>query len=392
MSWYEVETERVGFWEHDYAIPTYSVDPRIVQVYVVYENRAQTFDKREQAFGNEEVIYEEIYPSTSTAFDQEVALELDVCDYEEEACTSEYRWYNERYEETVKVDDEDYPLDSPPILEPQVSQIVRNTELCRLCAQNIPTGCRRMHIRRFHLQRKLFRCPHCKFSSNYSYGNVRAHMWQMHYSRLKPITVKNSLNDVMMDYAYMCFGDQRLLARYEKEVVDTVMDLIDWAADGVKPEDLIPVAQQTRQGSSQNAVWAEIGDDGLPFDIIDPGEEQEMGNSSEKSTQRIESLQITQEPAAKRSKRPTSTCLLCGLREITHRERHVLQHHFKRLVYLCPHCSFGSTYAPNVIKDHMRTKHIALGGNPVDIRGQVTKAIDSIYEKCFGPISYIDSQ
>ncbi|ETN83141.1 hypothetical protein NECAME_07557, partial [Necator americanus] len=80
---------------------------------------------------------------------------------------------------------------------------------------------------------------------------------------------------------------------------------------------------------------------------------------------------------------PRNTCRLCFETNVKHLERHVLQYHIKKPMYLCPHCTFSSFYSPTSVKDHIKTRHSLCSPVPIDVRNEYTELIQSVYDQCF---------
>ncbi|VDM80868.1 unnamed protein product [Strongylus vulgaris] len=52
-------------------------------------------------------------------------------------------------------------------------------------------------------------------------------------------------------------------------------------------------------------------------------------------------------------------------------------------MYLCPCCNFSSHYSPTSVKDHIKNRHSMYDPIPLDVRGEYTELIQSVYDRCF---------
>ncbi|KAK6012149.1 hypothetical protein OSTOST_22706, partial [Ostertagia ostertagi] len=78
-----------------------------------------------------------------------------------------------------------------------------------------------------------------------------------------------------------------------------------------------------------------------------------------------------------------NTCRLCFESNVKHLERHVLQHHIKQPMFLCPCCNFSSCYSSTSVKDHIKTRHSMFDPVPLDVREEYVELIQTVYNQCF---------
>uniref|UniRef100_A0A9J2P0H1 C2H2-type domain-containing protein n=1 Tax=Ascaris lumbricoides TaxID=6252 RepID=A0A9J2P0H1_ASCLU len=175
-----------------------------------------------------------------------------------------------------------------------------------------------------------------------------------------PQCTKNEYRTEVEALLYSCFGDTRLVRCRSPSIVECVRDLIDG------------VCAQSRSSSSQRKD-------------IERSCESGDGERCPMAADFVDKLTVSRKRrSVGYSALYASSCALCHLSGILHRERHVLQHHLNEDVFKCPCCNFSSCYAKNSVKDHIRTQHSHIASTePMDLRPQFRDRIDYLYMKCF---------
>ncbi|CAJ0603332.1 unnamed protein product [Cylicocyclus nassatus] len=222
--------------------------------------------------------------------------------------------------------------------------------ICRLCNIRVKSTLRRTHIYSDHLGKPMFKCPFCDVSSTYHQSNIRVHIKKIHNVTEEPICFKDQFEDDINSFLYRCFGDRQIFRRQDPEVIACLNDILNYVCDGV-------------------AVKFSVSDDFREF----------TRNSSRQLAGGVNNLSNSfVSPAFALSAQPRNTCRLCSETNVKHLERHVLQHHIKKPMYLCPYCDFSNCYSPASVKDHIKNRH-SLCDLPIDLRDENSELIQSTF-------------
>ncbi|KAL6738690.1 hypothetical protein Aduo_012212 [Ancylostoma duodenale] len=157
--------------------------------------------------------------------------------------------------------------------------------------------------------------------------------------------------------ASRCFGDRQIFRRQDPEVIACLNDILNYVCDGT------PLHASKRK--TDDAISAPV-----------------HHLSGYLSGEGVSNAALV-EPAFNVRLQPRNTCRLCFETNVKHLERHVLQHHIKKPMYLCPYCNFSSCYSPASVKDHIKTRHSMYDPVPIDMRDEYTELIQSVYDQCF---------
>ncbi|KAK6750671.1 hypothetical protein RB195_002566 [Necator americanus] len=233
------------------------------------------------------------------------------------------------------------------------------TAFCRLCKIQVKSTLRRTHIYSHHLQQPMYKCPLCDISSTYHLSNIRVHIRKIHNVANEPVCFKEKLENDINSLLYRCFGDRQIFRRQDPEVITCLNDIINSVCNGTS----LDIRTSKTTASSF-----------LPLSHVSAS--QLIADGAVSNTPFIDS-------AFSVRSQPRNTCRLCFETNVKHLERHVLQYHIKKPMYLCPHCTFSSFYSPTSVKDHIKTRHSLCSPVPIDVRNEYTELIQSVYDQCF---------
>ncbi|VDP06299.1 unnamed protein product [Heligmosomoides polygyrus] len=191
-----------------------------------------------------------------------------------------------------------------------------------------------------HVRRPVYKCPLCDVSSTYHLSNIRVHIRKIHNIADEPICFKDEYENEVNAFLYRCFGDHQIFRRQDPEVVACLNDILNCINDGEY------CISSTRVKSSGGSIFNE-------------------------------------QPIFAARSQPRNTCRVCFESNVKHLERHVLQHHIKQPMFLCPCCNFSSCYSPTSVKNHIKTRHNMFDPLPLDIRDEYAELIQSVYNQCF---------
>uniref|UniRef100_A0A7I4YQU6 C2H2-type domain-containing protein n=1 Tax=Haemonchus contortus TaxID=6289 RepID=A0A7I4YQU6_HAECO len=228
------------------------------------------------------------------------------------------------------------------------------TAYCRICELHVKSTHRRMHIYSCHLRRPIYRCPICDISSTYHISNIRVHIKKVHNVMSEPISCKEEYENEMNAFLYSCFGDHQIFRRQDPDVVACLIDILNCVSNG----------KSIRM---------------TPLTDVCSGSIAQVGRDRPVTTG---SIFGDQSPLLARTQ-SRNTCRLCFETNVKHLERHVLQHHIKQPMFLCPYCNFSSCYSPTSVKDHIKTRHSMLEPVPLDVRDEYAELIQTVYAQCF---------
>ncbi|VDO55581.1 unnamed protein product [Haemonchus placei] len=170
----------------------------------------------------------------------------------------------------------------------------------------------------------------------------------------EPISCKEEYESEMNAFLYSCFGDHQIFRRQDPDVVACLIDILNCVSSG----------KSIRMTPSTDVCSGSIA---------------QVGRDRPVTTG---SIFGDQSPLLARTQ-SRNTCRLCFETNVKHLERHVLQHHIKQPMFLCPYCNFSSCYSPTSVKDHIKTRHSMLEPVPLDVRDEYAELIQTVYAQCF---------
>ncbi|GMT22059.1 hypothetical protein PFISCL1PPCAC_13356, partial [Pristionchus fissidentatus] len=281
---------------------------------------------------------------------------------------------------------EESSLDSSPSAEPRPLVFLQ----CRVCAMTVQSSLKRRHIHRFHLNKPLYTCPHCNFQS-YHHGNINKHLLAAHERTGGAICHKEALEGRMMSLLYSCFTDPLILRYTDDAVVDCVSDLLNTVCE---PEECVPVESplpispqyEFDRAESPRNIYLGAAE---PICIEQEDQRRQVQKFIRVRKRPVPPLEPQRRPIRKVAQK--QNCCVCGIKEITHTERHVLQHHLKQKVFCCYFCEYANSYAPNAVRDHIRTQHPEQ--SPLeygDYRVAYAEAIRDLTGECFPPCAMME--
>ncbi|CAI4221874.1 unnamed protein product [Auanema sp. JU1783] len=241
--------------------------------------------------------------------------------------------------------------------------------VCRVCNMAIPNQKKKQHIYTSHLKKPLFRCPLCSFCNLYHKANVEIHIKRRHGVHLRPISLKEAYAKDIDTWLYICFADRRILRCIDPDVTQVVSDLVDWVAEGRSLSNITSIDPSTISIIS-NETNALFDPQQMPEDLLEPD-----------SSDVQEEARVDDSIAKLKCQ---NTCSMCKMANVRHMERHVLQHHVRLPMFLCPFCPYSSNYAASSVKDHIRVKHsLTEQAQPIDLRDEHWIHIRKVYDRCF---------
>ncbi|KAK6035958.1 hypothetical protein COOONC_26537, partial [Cooperia oncophora] len=150
-----------------------------------------------------------------------------------------------------------------------------------------------------------------------------------------------------------CFGDHQIFRRQDPDVVACLTDMLNCVSNG-------------------STACMTMTD----FCSRSDGQEERVPLAAAGSI-------FSEPPAILARTHSRNTCRLCFESNVKHLERHVLQHHIKQPMFLCPCCNFSSCYSPTSVKDHIKTRHSMYDPVPLDVRDEYAEIIQTVYNQCF---------